>query len=225
MGAQLLNQLGGLASPGSSAEIVFDPRVYDPDELAIPPIGTLDVTLTPHRAVTRPLAEAARGSQLTAILLLAYRRSIGPDEADSRTLLNLTALRRELAADEERNVRVVVELADSQNVELARMTGADDYIISDAITSRLIAQLAEQPERRPVLQCLYATDGPSIQLVRAAELHLTGEVGFDEVIATAYASGLLAIGWRRDAGAELVLNPSDSTTVRLDEGDQLVVIG
>jgi Trk K+ transport system NAD-binding subunit len=227
LGAQLLSQMVRLAAPGSSAEIVYDPRVFESDELEIPEAGALDVTLTPSKAITWRLAHAARRSQITSILLLAYKRGISADEADSRTLMNLMSLRRELAILSGASPQLVVELVDSRDVELAQMTGADDYIVSHAIASRIIAQLAEQPERRPILLSLYAGDGPSVRLVQASNLGLAGEVGWDEIIATAYASGLIAIGSRRirDAGAELVLNPKDSDTVLLADGDQLVVIG
>jgi hypothetical protein len=227
LGAQLLREMVKLAAPGSSAEIVYDPRVFESDELEIPELSALDVTLTPSRGITWRLADSARRSQITSILLLAYKRGVSADEADSRTLMNLVSLRRELAALSGASPQLVVELADSQSVELARTTGADDYIVSHAIASRIIAQLAEQPERRAILLSLYTGDGPSVRLVQASNLGLTGEVGWDEIIATAYASGLLAIGSHRirDVGHELVLNPTDSNTVFLEAGDQLVVIG
>jgi Trk K+ transport system NAD-binding subunit len=227
LGAQLLSQMVKLAAPGSSAEILYDPRVFESEELEIPEVGALDVTLTSSRGITGRVADAARRSELTSILLLAYKRGISADEADSRTLINLISLRRELAARSGASPQVVVELADSQSVELARSTGADDYIVSQAIASRIIAQFAEQPERRAILLSLYTSDGPSVRLVQASTLGLAGEVGWDEIITTAYASGLLAIGSRRirEAGPELVLNPKDSDTVLLEEGDRLVVIG
>jgi len=115
-----------------------------------------------------------------------------------------------------------VELLDVQNVELARVMGADDYVVSDAIASRLIAQVAEQPERRAVLRSLYATEGASVRLAPAEEFGLRGQVTFADIIAAVYAEGLLAIGWRRNR--EVVLNPRTSEHVELTEGDQIVII-
>lgn len=151
------------------------------------------------------LWDGARASQVTSIVLLAHRRGMAPDEADSRTLLTHMLLRRQLDARDGAVPRIVVELLNADNLALARMTAADDYVVSDAITSRLFTQLAEQPERRPILLSLYAATGPSLRLVRADELGLNGEVGGDEVIAVAYSAGLLALGWRR--GGDVVLNP------------------
>ena len=123
--------------------------------------------------------------------------------------------------------RVIVELLDADDVNLARWTGADDYVISDAIVSRIMTQIALQPERRPILRILYATEGPSIHLVSAADLGLDGEVGCAEIISTAYSCGLLAIGWRHasERGGEVVLNPRTSERVVLRADDAIVVIG
>lgn len=222
LGATLLGQLASFAAPGSSAEIVHDPARFGPPDPPIPTLDGLGVTLQATSDLAR-LWDGARASQVTSIVLLAHRRGMAPDEADSRTLLTHMLLRRQLDARDGAVPRIVVELLNADNLALARMTAADDYVVSDAITSRLITQLAEQPERRPILLSLYAATGPSLRLVRADELGLNGEVGGDEVIAVAYSAGLLALGWRR--GGDIVLNPRTSTRVVLDDDDQIVVIG
>ena len=221
LGAELLASLEEFATSGSTVEVVYDTRLFDPEDLRLPALDRLDVTLTPDRRATWQMSDRAT-SHLTSIVLLAYRRPRSSDEADSRTLLTLMMLRRDLAARGGDPPRIVVELLDADNVELARMTGADEYVVSDAITSRLITQLAEQPQRRPILLSLYAADGPSVQLVPARELGMTGELGYDEVITTAYAAGMLAIGVRR--GHDVELNPRASARVQLDDGDQIVAI-
>ena len=223
LGPPLLAELEEFAEVGSTVEVVYDSGLFDPDELQIPTLQRFDVTLTPSRSATWQLGESAQTSHITSIVLLGYRRGSSDDEGDSRTLLNLMMLRRELATRDGAAPRVIVELLDADDVELARVTGADDYVVSDAITSRLMVQLAEQPQRRAILLSLYAADGPSVHLVGAGELGLTGTVGFDEIIATAYTSGLLAFGWR--SGGEVVLNPRSSTQVQLGDADQIVVIG
>lgn len=135
-------------------------------------------------------------------------------------------LRRDLGARSGPGPQVVVELRNADNVELARVSGADDYIVSDAIASRLMTQLAEQPERREILQSLYALDSPSLHLVPAPELSLTGEVTFHQINVAADASRLIAIGWRleSDRGGEMVLNPASSARVHLTDAHQIVVV-
>ena len=115
----------------------------------------------------------------------------------------------------------------AEHVDLAVLSGPDDFLISVALGSQLIAQLVEQPERRGVLLELYSGDGPSIRMVTCGRLDLAGDRTIEEVVARAYASGLLAIGWRRSgaSGRQLVLNPKASEHVTLAPDDEIVVIG
>jgi hypothetical protein len=98
-------------------------------------------------------------------------------------------------------------------------------VVSEAIASQLTAQLAEQPERREVFLQLYEPSGPSIHLVPAAKLGLSGPTLVSDLYASAYRVGVLAIGWRRAGRGELVLNPQQTQQVDLDPNDQVVVIG
>jgi hypothetical protein len=227
MGALLLEELDRRAAPGSTVEIVYDAGLFDEDEIEVSPLRRFDVRLTATRALTWRLEDATGVSSLTSIVLLGYRRGIPIEEADSRTLLNLMLLRRQLDQQAASPPRVVVELLDADKVDLSRAKRADDYVISDAIVSRVLTQVAEQPERRPILLSLYASDGPSIHLVEPAQLGLGGDTDFGEIITAAYAVGLLAIGWRSapERGGELVLNPPTSRRIDLRNDDQVVVIG
>jgi Trk K+ transport system NAD-binding subunit len=223
LGSNLLSALDEFAAPGSSAVVVPDPMDVGTTDIRIPPLTTVDVEVRPDGSATQELDREDQGGPFTSIVLLAQRGDMPADEADSRTLLSHMLLRRHLDARGRAAPRIVVELLNTKHVDLARVTGADDYVVSDAITSRLLAQLAEEPLRRPVLLSLYAAAGPSVRLIPAGELGLARDVGCDDVITTAYASGLLAVGWRRDA--DVVLNPPTSRRVTLRGHDQIVVIG
>jgi voltage-gated potassium channel Kch/K+/H+ antiporter YhaU regulatory subunit KhtT len=222
LGIQLLTQLDPVATSGSSAEIVYDPRLFNPEELNIPETDRIDVTLTPSSSAVWQIADRVPSTEPVSVVLLGYRRGVSVEDADGRTLLELMVLRRELETRGAASTRLIVELLDAQNVELARVMGADDYVVSDAIASRLIAQVAEQPARRAVLRSLYATEGASVHLAPAEGFGLRGRVTFADIIAAVYAKGQLAIGWRRNR--EVVLNPRTSEQVELTEGDQIVII-
>ena len=227
LGERLVEQLGSSLAPGSSVQIVYDPRLVNEGDLEIDDAVSLAVTSTASRSRSLYLGDESRLSKLTSIVLLGYRAGLSPEDADSRTLLTLMLLRRKLEEFDDVAPQVVVELLDSDNVDLAHTSGADDFVVSDAIASRLMTQLADQPARRAVLESLYSLRGPSLDLVEASLLDLDSEVDFDEIVEVAYSHGLLAIGWRRadEGGGQLTLNPSLSDRVELDDGDQIVVIG
>ncbi len=222
---QLVDQLDDNAAPGSSVTIVFDPVILhgEPDVAGYERLG---VTLVPLKAGAVHLDVVADPRTLTAVLMVAYRDGLSPDEADSRTMLNRQILRREmLAAGHE--VSVLIELRDAANVDLVAPIGPDDFVISDALVSSMIAQLAEQPLRRAVLLRLYTDQRPGIGTVDAASLGIAGAVEFHEVARRCYACGMIAIGWcmAPERGDTVQLNPLASARLDLEPDDRIVVIG
>jgi Trk K+ transport system NAD-binding subunit len=226
LGRQLLGHLPQMAAPGSSVHLVYDARLFEPDELDIPPTEGLEVRLTPIRTDTwQPADWNEQLAGITSVVFLGYRRGLSIEEADGRTLLSLMLLKQAMEANSVVGARMVAEVLDADNVDLARTTGADDFVVSDAMASRFIAQLAEQPERRPVMLSLFSTDGPSIELAEALELGLTGDAAWHEIVDTVYTAGMVAIGWRRASSGQVMLNPDVADRVPLEPGDQIVVIG
>lgn len=218
----LLDYWDAVAPPGSTVEVAFDADLIGVEEVAS--LDPARVTVTPFKHGDPPL-RLADGSQPTTVVLLAYADHLPVSEADSRTLLDLLVLRGAYAAGDD-TPRIVVELLDVDDLPLAQLSGADDYLVSQATGSQFIAQLAEQPDRRPVYLELYAPDGPTIHLVPAGRLDLVGEFSMAEIVSSAYRLGLLAIGWRSITnGDELTLNPHESTRVDLAAVDEIVVIG
>jgi K+/H+ antiporter YhaU regulatory subunit KhtT len=224
LGAHLVEESRSSTTPESTIQVVYDPRVFEPEELQD---AEDDITWTPARRDLWRLSDVSRTREFTTIVILGYRRGMSVEEADSRTLLNLMLVRRDLESWDRPAPRVLVELLDADNVPLARMTGADDYLVSDTIGSRAVVQLAEEPERGAIFFSLYDGDGPSVHLIPAERIGLNGTVDGAEVAAAALAAGLVAIGWRRaiERGGEVILNPHFDDQITLEDGDQIVVIG
>jgi len=226
-GAQLLGEWALHSDAASTVEVFVDPDLIDPDEVSIPGIDAARVNATPRVDVAGVPWRPDTAPPITTIMLLAYTGRLSGDEADTRTLLDLTVILRERGSHQSGPPpRLVVELLDVDHIPLAEVSG-DDYLVSPAIADHLLAQLADSPRRRPVLLQLYGGDGPSLDLVPAERLGLTGETTAAGIFAAAYAAGLLAIGWRRSIrdGGGLILNPHRSEKVALHPGDQVVVIG
>jgi hypothetical protein len=91
------------------------------------------------------------------------------------------------------------------------------------MASRLLAQFADQPERRRVFFALYMPGGASIRLVPFDRLGLKGTMTMRDVVRSAAPQGVVAIGWRHSG--ELVLNPHEDATIQFADGDEIVLIG
>jgi hypothetical protein len=226
LGLPLLTGWAMSAAAGSTVEVVFDPRVIDQSDIDVPDLGDIDVELKPLSGEITTLVRRV-APQITAIVLLAYRDHLPPQEVDSRTLLELMTLKRDLEDRPGPPPRLVVELTDPGNSRLAEVRGVDEVIVTPAMASRILAQLVDDPTRRAVYLALYATGGPSIHLLGAERLDLRGTVTMRDILVSAAAHGVLAIGWRRpgDLGGELVLNPSADRRLDLAPGDEIVVVG
>ncbi len=220
LGPHLLEGWAATASASSTVEVVFDPRLVEPGDVVIPDIN-LDVALSP----AAELSTVSVDRRPTTIVMLGST-SVDPGEADARTLLDMMQLRRRWATPDE-TPRFIVQMLDDEHLELAELTGPDDFLISAALGSQFTAQLIEQPERRGILLELYGGDHASIRLVRCDRLDLVGSFTAADIFTAAYAAGVLAIGWRHTSiqGEQVMLNPNASDRVTLAADDEIVIVG
>ena len=223
-GAQLVGHWAGYANPASTLEVVTS-DVHRADASArVARLGLGEAVVTVGSDLADHLDRVAGGSSDTMILLLADH-ALDATEADVRVLLDLAVLRA--ALPDGVRPRLVVELRDVESVPLVELQGADDYLVSDAVASKFIAQLAEQPERRQVFLELYDPSSPTLRSDDVVEVGLVGEFEVRALWSAAYEQGLLAIGWRHtpERGGELVLNAPAADRVELRPGDLLISIG
>jgi hypothetical protein len=193
--------------------------MIDPSDVVVPPLG-LDVRVS----AVEEASQLALDRVPTTIVVLGYT-SIDPAAADARTMLDVMHLERRISPPGGATTRFVVQLLDAGHADLAVLTGPDDFLISSALGSQFIAQLIEQPERRAVLLALYSGDDASIRMIRCDRLDLVGTYSMADIVAAAYAAGVLAIGWRHTADGSVVLNADVGVTVTLAATDELVVVG
>jgi hypothetical protein len=156
--------------------------------------------------------------------VLAYRDALDENEADARTLLSLLALRMVWPKGGDHTVRIIAELVDQRNLEIASPVGIDDLIVSDALTSLLMAQLSERGELLAVFEDLFDPEGAVVSLLDAPAVVPAQPLDFATVVAAASAQRASAFGYRVASTGELHLNPAKSETVTLGAGDQILVI-
>jgi ion channel POLLUX/CASTOR len=114
-------------------------------------------------------------------------------------------------------------MLDRSNVAVAQTTGADDFIVSDELSSLMIAQLSERLELQDVFAELFDTEGSFISL-RPAGLYATATATtYAHVVAAAAQRGESALGYR--IGETVVLNPPKVTPLTFGADDQVLVLG
>ena len=158
------------------------------------------------------------------MIVLGYRDALSVDDADARTLLTLLTLRTVWPMGNPSHVRIVAELLDQQNLALAAPVGIDDLIVSDALASLLMAQLAERAELQSVFDELFDASGSCVELWKATDILTAGTHVFGTVVAAASSQGASAFGYRIGATRQVHVNPPKSDRITLGPEDQVVVI-
>ena len=154
-----------------------------------------------------------------------------PQRADARTLITLLHL-RDIASTAGDDFSIVSEMLDVRNRELAEVTQADDFIVSDKLVSLMLSQVSENKHLNAVFDDLFDPEGSEIYLKPAEDYVEPGRaVTFYTVVEAARRRGEVAIGYRvmtqaNDASRSygIVLNPVKSDAVTFAAGDRVIVL-
>lgn len=220
-----LSELDEYVVPGSSVMIVADAAAPE-----LPEMTNLRVEFRSGDPTSRAVLENAGVPDSDHIVVLADS-SAGLQRADARTLITLLHL-RDMARRVGTSLNVVSEMFDDRNRELAEITDADDFIVSDRIVALTLSQLSEDRRLGAVLRELISPRGSEIYLRDASEyVDADQEVDFFEIVEAAQRRGESAIGFRVAALSRqssrnhgVVLNPVKSESRRFAPGDRVIVL-
>ena len=165
------------------------------------------------------------------IILLSYQEYYSVQEADAQTLITLLHL-RDISEASPRKLKIVSEMMDMRNRQLADITRADDFIVSDKLLSLLMTQVAENKYLMRVFEDLFDADGSEIYIKPAKDYVKIGHtMNFYTVLEAAARRGEIAIGYRimaeaRDSekGYGVVVNPTKSETFSLSSEDKVILL-
>lgn len=222
----MLAELDGYVAPGSTVCVVSD---GDSPELL--PLTNLDVNWVRADPTRRAALESLDPAYFDHILVLADTTRFDDQRADSRTLVTLLQL-RDLARNAGVDLNIVSEVLDDGNRELAEVTEADDFIVSDKLVALALAQISENRGLAAVFGQLFSSVGSEIYLNPAEEYVALGvEVSMAVLSESAQRRGETAIGYRIAANARssterygLQVNPPSAKRFVLTPGDKVIVL-
>ena len=224
--AEILGELAGYVPPGSSACVVTSTPPSHPLT-----VDGLTVEIQEADTTSRPVIESLNVAGYDHILVLADRGQPDAQATDARTLVTLLHL-RDIADRAGVRLNIVSEMLDDRNRELAEVTQADDFIVSDRLIGLMLAQVSENQRLADVFAELFSAEGSEVYL-RPVELYLRpgAEADFYTVLAAAAARGETAIGYRIGAHARsaarrygVYLNPRKPDKLHLVRGDSIIVL-
>lgn len=179
----------------------------------------------------RTLLDSLQLEQFNHIILLCYSDIMPEQEADSKTLITLLHLRN-IEEKTGHDFTIVSEMMDIRNKELAEVTEADDFIISNKLISLMLSQLSENKDLKAVFDDLFDADGSEIYVKPATDYVIAGTpVNFYTLCESAARKGEIAIGYRInefshnvDKAYGVSVNPKKSDMVTFTDKDKLIVI-
>lgn len=222
----MLAELDQYSTPRSRVTVVADV-----DEPAFDVPVNLDLTFQHGDPTSRAVLDALYAHEYDHIIVLAEKETLPAQRADARTLITLLHL-RDIAQQKGVDLNVVSEMIDDRNRELAEVTQADDFIVSDQLISLMLSQVSENKQLTQVFDELFSAAGAEIYL-RPAEYYIPPgvEVDFYTVLEAARRRGETAIGFRLSEFAHrsehaygVTVNPLKTERRAFAPGDRIIVL-
>ncbi|WP_432875148.1 CASTOR/POLLUX-related putative ion channel [Kribbella sp. CA-245084] len=220
---QIIELLDAFAFPGSHL------RIACADLVEVGPTTNLTVEIVACDPTNRVELEALEPKTCQHVIVLSAD-GLGAQQADARTLITLLHL-RDLAESLDHPYSIVSEINDDANREIAEVTRADDFVVSEKLISLLLTQLTENRHLAAVFEDLFNPNGAEIYLKPAPGYLLPGmPANFSTIAEAAARHGETAIGYRihtefyTPPSYGVVLNPPKHTPVTLTAKDRVIVL-
>ena len=230
--ANVVRELDNYVAPGSELRVVATtPHAAESLDLLRGTLKHLAVSSQEGDTTDRQVLEELSLQTYNHLIVLSYSDELDVQEADALTLMCLLQL-RDYSERNDYDLSIVSEMLDLRNRELAEITQADDFIVSDALVSLMLAQVAENKQLNAVFTDLFDPEGSEVYLKPAGDyVQLGVPVNFYTVIEAARRRNEVAIGYREKAKSNsaeqqygVTLNPPKSRQIAFDAKDSIVVL-
>jgi ion channel POLLUX/CASTOR len=228
----IIQELDNYVQPGSSIKIIskFDDAVA-PIEKLKKTVSNLTLEFEMVDTTDRAVLETQKCQTFDYIMLLCYQEYFPIQEADAQTLITLLHLRN-ISSSSPRKMNIVSEMLDMRNRQLADITSADDFIVSDKLLSLLMTQVAENKYLMRVFEDLFDADGSEIYIKPVTDyINVDKPVNFYTILESAARKNEVAIGYRKISDARnatqgygVVVNPKKSDLITFSSKDKIIVL-
>lgn len=152
-------------------------------------------------------------------------------KSDAKTLISLLHI-RDICTKAGKTLNLVSEMLDIHNMELAKASKDNDFIVSDKLISLMLTMFSENKELKAVFDDLFRSEGSEIYL-KPSQLYIQPNVpvNFYTVVESAKRFGHIAIGYRIEALSDnpgksygIKVNPDKSAMISFTENDKIIVL-
>lgn len=228
----IIQELDNYVKPGSRLKVISK---FEDARIILEKLKTMVVNLSIEfemiDTTDRNVLESMDCPTYDYIMLLCYQEYFPIQEADAQTLITLLHLRN-ISSRSPRKMNIVSEMLDMRNRQLADITSADDFIVSDKLLSLLMTQVAENKFLMRVFEDLFDADGSEIYIKPVTDYIKMGKpVNFYTILESAARKNEVAIGYRKisearnaNMGYGVVVNPKKSDLINFTDKDKIIVL-
>ncbi|WP_439626432.1 CASTOR/POLLUX-related putative ion channel [Shinella sp.] len=232
-GPIITQELSRYVAPGSELMIAADTPEFEADVAKLQFIKeNLSVRCTVIDTSNRAALDALDVPAYDHVLVLGYSDHMAAQPADTATLVTLLQLRK-IADAANQHIGIVSEMIDVRNRNLAAVTRADDFVVSNKLVSLMLAQASENELMAQIFDELLDEDGSEIYMRPVTDyIAIDRPVNFYTVNLAALIRGEVALGYShaKRAGHDprnmggVVVNPVKSEKVTFDPSDRLIIL-
>lgn len=232
-GPMIARELSRYVAAGSTLTVAADTPGLEEEvrDLALA-TGNMSVSCKVTDTSSRTELDALDIPSFDHVLVLGYSDHMAAQPADTRTLVTLLQLRK-IAERAGRHISIVSEMIDVRNRELAAVTRADDFVVSNKLVSLMLAQASENAQMAAIFGELLDEDGSEIYMRPVTDyVAVDRPVTFYTVCLAALRRGEVAIGYRRQVEGEddrrnlggVIVNPRKSDLYAFAATDRLIIL-
>ncbi|MBP9235924.1 MAG: hypothetical protein KBF30_14705 [Hyphomonadaceae bacterium] len=226
-------ELSRYVKPGSVLTVAADTKGFA-EQIASMPLGSKNMKVEARVIDTSNAADldTLDVGSYDSIMVLGNSDDLDAQSADTHTLITLLHLRR-LSEVSGKHISVVSEMIDIRNRELAEVTGADDFVVSNKLVSLMLAQASENEYLSSIFDDLLDEAGSEIYMRPVGDyVDLSTPVNFYTIAEAARLRGETAIGYRRvregvgdgrNMGG-VVVNPPKAGELQYEPQDRVIVL-
>ena len=228
----LLRELNEYVAEGSVVNVVSNYPLEEEKMNAFKKMYTnMEIQFSLADTTDRQVINNLNVLEYDSIQVLCYREEMEVQEADATTMITLLHL-RQIADQSGKDLKIVSEMLDIKNRDLAQVTKADDFIVSDKLISLLMSQVSENKELMRVFEDLLQSEGSEIYLKPISDYIKPNEkVDFYTVLESAKMKGDTAIGYRLNSQIHasefaygVVINPNKEAMIQFNIEDKIIVL-
>jgi len=230
---QLLLEMDHYIPKDSQIQILItDSLVVNSESMKNLKLINAEVKILSGITTDRNLLNSLDLSKFDHIILLSFSDRLSQQTADSKTLITLLHLRDIASKVDGCHYSILTEMLDVRNLELAEVTKADDFIVSEKFISLLLSQISERKALGVFFEDIFNSNGSEIYLKSAHNyVELDKEVNFYTIVESARRRNEVAIGFRtgkdatnQKANYGIVLNPHKLEMKSFSDDDEIIVL-